>query len=193
MAEIGLLHPVFAPITTETPNSAITYGTGLVVAKAVSADLAWNRSANNNFYADDAVAETDNSITNGTLKFGVDHLTLDAEEKVFGLEKETSGNTTIYSETDQPAPAGGFGYIRVLRKSGVTSYRAFWIHKIRFGVASESAKTKGETIAWENPTIEGTIIGVLIDTTGKVYFRQKADFATYAAAEAWVHAKAGIA
>lgn len=192
MAEIGLLHPVFAPITAETANAAITYGTGVVVAKAVSADVTWNRSSNP-FYADDAVAEDDNSIIGGTVKFGLDHLTLAIEQTVLGSEKATVSTIDEYTETGAIAPAGGFGYIRVLRKSGVTSYRAFWIHKTRFGIASETAKTKGENITWENPTIEGSVLGVHIDSSGTPKFRTKADFSTYAAAEAWLHGKANIA
>lgn len=191
MAEIGLLHPVFAPISAETANSAITYGTGIVVAKAVSADVTWNRS-NNPFYADDAVAENDNSIIGGSIKFGIDHLALSVANTMLGETKATVSSIDEYTETDAIAPAGGFGYIRVLRKNGVTSYRAYWVHKTRFGVASETAKTKGQSIAWENPTIEGDVIGVHIDSSGNAQYRTKADFSTYAAAESWLHGKANI-
>lgn len=191
MAEIGLLHPVFSPITAETANSAITYGTGIVVAKAVSADITWNRSSNP-FFADDVEAENDNAIIGGTVKFGVDHLTLAIEQTLLGVEKATVSTIDEYTETGAIAPAGGFGYIRVLRKNSVTSYRAIWIHKTRFGIASETAKTKGESISWEHPTIEGRVLGVFIDGSGIPKFRARAEFATYAAAEAWLHGKAGI-
>ena len=192
MAEIGLLHPVFAPITAETPNSAITYGTGIVVAKAVSADVTWNRS-NNPFYADDAIAENDNAIIGGSIKFGIDHLALTVAQTMLGEEKATVSTIDEYTETDAIAPAGGFGYIRVLRRNGVTSYRAYWVHKTRFGIASETAKTKGQNTVWENPTIEGDVLGVYIDISGSAKYRTKADFSTYAAAESWLHGKANIA
>ena len=57
MAEIGMQYPVWAEMVTES-----TYGTGLVIGKAVSANLSWQKE-DNELRADDAVAETDTSIT----------------------------------------------------------------------------------------------------------------------------------
>ena len=64
MAKIGLKYPVYAPATEE--GSTITYGTGAVLAKAISANI----SIENNdvkLYADDAIAESDNSFASGTV------------------------------------------------------------------------------------------------------------------------------
>ena len=50
MAEIGMQYPVWAEMVTES-----TYGTGMVIGKAVSANLSWQKE-DNELRADDAVA-----------------------------------------------------------------------------------------------------------------------------------------
>lgn len=60
-ANIGMQHPVFAPISAYTSGSAITYGAGMVVAEAVSAALNWER-ADGRFYGDDIQLDSDNGI-----------------------------------------------------------------------------------------------------------------------------------
>ena len=39
MAYIGMRTPVFAPVSSHTDGSAITYGTGMVIGPAVSASV----------------------------------------------------------------------------------------------------------------------------------------------------------
>lgn len=193
MAFIGMRHPVAAPITAETEGSAITYGAGKVVGKAISGSITWNRP-DNPLYADDAIAEDDNGITGGTLEFGADDIDDEARVMLLGLVK-TSGTTStpdIYDITDAAAPYVGFGYMRVRRKGGVTTYQAIWYHKIQFSENSEEANTKGETIEWGTPTLSGKVFGVMIDSTGAHKYRQHANFETEADAKAWLNAKAGI-
>jgi len=189
MAYIGLRHPVMAKITAETYGSAITYAAGMVIAKAIGANITWNRP-DNPLYADDAISENDNGVTGGSVELNVDDLADEARAYALGLEKV--GSTDAYSLTDKAAPYVGFGYIRVRRKSGVTSYQGFWYHKAQFGENSENAATKGESIEWGTPTLNGTIMGVVTDNTGVVRFREQQMFETEAAAIAWLEGKANI-
>ena len=62
MAEIGMQYPVWAPLNSEEGNT-LTYGTGMVMGRAVSANLSWQKE-DNELYGDDIVAETDNFVTN---------------------------------------------------------------------------------------------------------------------------------
>ncbi len=193
MPQIGLRHPCVAPITAETSGSMPTYGAGRVVGTAVSADLQWTKQ-DNNFYSDDHITENDNSVSKGTMRFGLAHLKLSDGPTLFGMTKTTgtSGSPDVYTETGAPAPYLGFGYIRVLRMNGDTIYRACLLIKTQFGLPNETGNTKGENITWQNPTIEGTVFGVYIDSSGDASFRQQAEFTTYAAAEAWLHSKLNI-
>lgn len=193
MAYIGMQHVVGATITTETEGSPIVYGTGMVLGKAISGNITWNRS-DNPLYADDAIAENDNGITGGDLELGVDDLTDEAMAYALGETKKdgTQGAPDVYETTDAAAPYMGVGYVRVRRKAGVTTYQAVWILKTQFGLQNEEAQTKGETIEWQTPTLNGTIFGVKNDATLMTKYRERATFATLAEAVAWLDGKANI-
>lgn len=193
MAYIGMQHVVGATITTETEGSPIVYGTGMVLGKAISGNITWERS-DNPLRADDGIAENDNGITGGELELGVDDLTDEAKAYVLGETKKdgTQGAPDVYETTDAAAPYMGVGYVRVRRKAGVTKYEALWILKTQFGIQNEEAQTKGETIEWQTPTLNGLIFGVQNDATLVTKYREHATFTTLAEAVAWLDAKANI-
>lgn len=192
MAMIGLRYVVAAQIDAETPGAAITYKAGKVIGKAISANLTWNRN-NNPLYADDTIAEDDNGVTSGSIELNVDDLSDEARGYVLGEKTVTVGQGTEYETSEEAAPYVGFGYIRVRRKNGATTYQACWYHKAQFGEGSENAQTKGENIEWQTPTITGRIMGVQNDESLAINFRRRANFDTEAAAQAWLKTKAGIA
>ena len=193
MALIGMQHVVAAKVATETEGAALTYDAGMVVGKAISANLSWERP-DNPLYADDAIAENDNGITGGTLEIGVDDLTDGAKEYLYGLTKTegTSGTPTIYHHGDNATPYLGVGYVRVRRKNGVTSYEGYWLHKVQMAEESEEAQTRGQNIEWQTPTLNGRIFGVKNDATLNTYYYDHGSFESLAAAVAWVDGKAGI-
>ena len=159
MAYIGLKHPVFAPIVTEPANSLPTYGTGLVVGMALAADVSIELS-DAKLPADDTIAEIDNSFVSGEITVGVDDLADDVLMSWLGNQIATlNGKPTIRSASTYEAPNGGFGYYRVRKKQGVRSYRAYWYHKTKWGMPSESAATKPDgSIEWQTPEVVGTIL-----------------------------------
>lgn len=190
MARIGMLHPVFAPITAESGNT-ITYGAGVVMGRAVSGALNWQRD-DGQLYGDDAVAETDNSITGYTLDVTTTEMTEESEVVVLGTLKNGTGNDVEYEETNQPGPYGGHGYVQVLKRFGVLIYRAIWYHKISFGVQSEETQTKGQSVTWGTPMVHGLGMAVYNDNSGKAKFRKKKLFTTAAAAIAYLDGLANI-
>lgn len=193
MAFIGLRYPVAAPITAETEGAEPTYGAGYVVGKAIQANLTITRN-NNPLYGDDAIAEDDNGITGMSLELGVDDLEDEVRAKLMGdvaIEGQNSA-PTVYYETDHSAPNVGFGYIRVRRRRGVTSYQALFIHKIVFGETSENAQTKGESIEWQTPTITGRAAGLMLNNVNYISFRKRALFTTFADAQTWLRTQANI-
>lgn len=191
MAFVGMLHPVAATIATEVEGAALTYNAGQVVGKAISATINWTRN-DNPLYADDAIAEEDNGITGGSIELNTDDILEAARVYMLGLQQVTEGQNTEYEQTEQSAPYCGFGYIRVRRKNGATSYQANWFHKVIFGESTENAQTKGESIEWQTPTFTGRIMGVRNDATGVAKYRRIAVFDTLAAALTWLNGKAGI-
>ena len=191
MAKIGMRYAVYAHISAYTEGSAITYGTGGRLGPARSAEVTFTRN-DNPLYGDDVVQEQDNSITGYQIAF--DSTTLTNEMRAALLGEIASGSETEkeYSVTDAAAPNVGFGYIRVMRRSGVTYYEGFFFWKAQFSLDSESDNTKEEQINWGTNPVTGRGQGVYLDNTGVVSFYTHKKFDTFAAAKAWLDDKANI-
>lgn len=191
MAFVGLKYAVFAPIENEVRGQALTYGKGVVIGRAIGADISFSRNSNP-LYADDARIEDDNSITGGTVSINVDDVSDEAQTVILGTSVNTEDDTQVYSEDGDASPYGGFGYIRVRRLKGVTSYVAYFIHKVMLGIATETANTKGESITWQTPTLSGSMMAVVNREDMKNYFRDHVTFETEAEAVAWLNKRANI-
>lgn len=190
MAFIGMRHPVVATVKTEPAGQDLTYNPGMVMGHAIQGNLTINRNTNP-LYGDDVVVEDDNSITNMSIELGLDDMTEAVRAYMLGLKTHGS-ETSQWDETSEAAPYVGFGYIRVRRLNGVTSYQANWYHKAQFGQTAENSATKQEQIEWQTPTLTGRIMGVYVDGAGAAHYRRIASFTTEAAAIAWLDGLAGI-
>ncbi len=198
MADIGLRYAAFAPVSSHTEGSAITYGTGREIGMMISANVAITRNSNR-LYANDVVAEEDNSISEAQITINIDDLTLDNEQFMSGTIKNTAtGGASTYEDADDPAPLGGFGYVRVRSKTnqetGITakSYIATWWYKVRARIEAEAAQTKGQNLEWTTPNIILRAMGAYIDNTDKLKFRIRQSFDSYAAAKAFIDDFANI-
>lgn len=191
MAFIGMRYPVVAKLASHTAGSAPTYDAGMFMGKAINANLTITRN-NNPLYADDALAEDDNSISAMSLEIGLDDLLENVQVYMLGTKEVGTGADVVYRDTDASAPNVGAGYIRVRRKNGVTKYQAVWMYKVVFGQESETSQTKGESIEWQTPTIMGRAAAIDVDGSGERAFRDKKVFDTEADALTWLKGKAGI-
>ena len=196
MAYIGMRRPVMAPITAETEGSAISYGTGSVIGKAVSANLTFD-VADNPDYGDDVIVNNDKGVNGYSITLETTDLTPAARAALLGWTAVTSGTTdpviTHYQVSDDNPPLIGFGFIRVkMDDSGARKYEAFWFHKTQFQSSAENASTKKKQIEWNHPQVTATGMGVYIDSSGKAKYFDYMEFATEAAAETWLNTKAGI-
>ena len=195
MAFIGMRHVVVAKLTEAATEGAMpTYEAGKVVGAAIQADLNITRNSNP-LRGDDVIIDDDNGITAMALTIGVD----DVEEDVqayMGLLQEVAGTGTEkeYYETAGSAKHVGVGYLRVRRRRGKTTYQGIWVLDVLFGIESEAAATKGETIEWQTPTLNGTAMAHLVTevNASDPIFRRKKNFATAEAAIAWLDGLAGI-
>ena len=190
MARIGMRHVVAAPISTETSGSAIEYGTGVVDGHGTQGIVNWQRS-DNPLYGDDVIVENDNGPTGYTLEIGVTEMLETVEATVLGYVADTT-DTGAYEITDAAAPYCGSGYVQVIRRKGVTKYKAVWFHKAQFGISTEETRTKQQTIEWGTPVMTGQGLGVYIDNSGKAKFRRQKMFDTEAAAVTWLNGLANI-
>jgi len=185
MATIGLRYPIWAPYASGGSGAEIVYGPKVTGDHAIEANITWTRNSNQ-LYGDDIVVEYDNSVMGGEITFGFDNLS--AALKASMLGETEIGATGVYEISDAVAPHGGFGYIKVVRNNGTTTYEAYWYHDVQFVLDGESAKTRGENIEWQTPTITGKIYGVDEDGTGVFKFRTVKSHETESAAQSYLNA-----
>jgi len=191
MAAVGMKYLTFAPISAETAYSAITYGTGVVAEHAISGNITYNYDEQS-LYGDDKLAEYYKGLTGYDIELGLTELD-NALVVLLGIERAaTSDSVTTYHMVDDNQTAVGVGFVQTLIVNGVKSYTGYWFHKVSFTINSETAQTKGETVEWQTPTLNGKGWGVELDATNGVQYRERQVFTTEAAALAWLKGKAGV-
>ena len=151
MATIGLDRLYYAKIT-ENENGEETYATPVPLAKAITAELSVEL-AEATLYADDGAAEVVKEFQSGTLTLGVADIGVAAEEVLTGATLDDN-NVLISASEDGGAPVAiGF---RAKKANG--KYRYFWLYRVKFGIPATNLQTKGDSITFSTPTIEGTVM-----------------------------------
>lgn len=151
MATIGLDMLHYAKIT-ENENGNESYGTPQKLAKAMSADLSVEL-AEATLYADDGAAEIVKEFKSGTLSLGVDDIGATVASDLTGATIDKNGVVISTGEDGGDPVAIGF---RAKKSNG--KYKYFWLYKVKFGIPATALATKGDSITFSTPTIEGTIL-----------------------------------
>lgn len=153
MAKIGLNNLKFGVLSEV--GETVTYGAMQSLGKAVSANVSIT-SNSAVLYADDAIAETDNTFSNGTITLTVD----DDGDTVFapllGHEVDSDSGVMIRNKNDV-APYVGVGRIINKMKNGARLFKVEFLSKVKFSEPSQESNTHGETTEFGTPQIEGTI------------------------------------
>lgn len=145
---LGLKDLYYAVITEK--DGVETYATPKRLAEAMTADLSVN-IAEATLYADDALSENPAEFTSGTLKLGVKEIEPEDTAALLGAELDDNG--VMWSGGDDETPYVAIGF-RAKKTGG--KYRYIWLQRVKFKVPSESFETKGESISFKTPEIEGT-------------------------------------
>jgi len=151
MATIGLDKLYYAKIT-EDESGDETYGTPISLAKAMKADLSVEL-AEATLYADDSAAEIVKEFKNGTLSLGIDDIGVIAAGDLTGATLDDNHVVISGSEDGGSPVAVGF---RAKKANG--NYRYFWLYRVVFGIPATNLSTKGDSITFSTPTIEGTVL-----------------------------------
>lgn len=153
MAKIGLNNLKFGVLSEV--GETVTYGAMQSLGKAVSANVSIT-SNSAVLYADDAIAETDNTFSAGTITLTVD----DDGDTVFapllGHEIDSDSGVMIRNKNDV-APYVGVGRIINKMKNGARLFKVEFLSKVKFTEPSQESNTHGETTEFGTPQIEGTI------------------------------------
>lgn len=159
MANIGLTNIWFSELTENA--GVATYEGATNLGKAVSCSV----SITNNeakLYGDDSLAESDTSFASGTITLGV----TDDDDTVFApLLGHTITNGEVVKTSNDTAPYVGIGRIVTKMVNGVYKYKVEFLPKVKFSEPSRDENTKGESIEFTTPSIEG-LISSLDDTNG---------------------------
>jgi phi13 family phage major tail protein len=153
MALIGLNNFWYSKLT-EAADGTPTYDGAKSFGKAVSCSVSiTNNSAM--LYADDALAESDTSFQSGTVTLGVDDDREATFAEILGHDITEQGEVTY--NTNDVAPWVALARIVVKMVNNVTMYKALILYKVKFTEPSEDENTKGESLEFSTPSIEGTI------------------------------------
>lgn len=151
MATIGLDRLYYAKITEDEIGEE-TYAAPVPLAKAISADMSVEL-AEAILYADDGAAEIVKEFKNGTLSLGIDDIGVSAASDLTGATIDDNHVLISTSEDGGTPVAVGF---RAEKANG--KYRYYWLYKVKFGIPATNLATKGDSITFSTPTIEGTIM-----------------------------------
>ena len=152
MATVGLDRLFYATITDSPTTGDETYDTPVMLAKAMSAELSVEL-AEATLFADDGASEVVKEFKNGKLTLGVDNIGRDVAMALTGAKVDKKGVLISSSEDGGEPVAIGF---RAKKSNG--KYKYVWLYRVKFAVPSTSLATKGDSITFSTPTIEGTVM-----------------------------------
>ena len=185
----GFSFPYVAKYTES--SGTITFTSGQELARGVSVSLAPDTPDDNNFWANNQLAESGTKrFRSGTVTLTVDGLLTSALRFIQGLPVAGEDGWTALGDSVS-VPFVGIGYIVRYMSGGVESWTPTVLVKARFDIPAEAAETEGEDgISWQTQ-----------DLTAQLYRGDNAnhdwkwvgdDFNTEAAALAALKTKLGI-
>lgn len=177
-------------------GSTVSYTGFQKLARARGFSLDVGTSDDNQYFADDSLAETESgaSFSSGTLELTVDGLTGEEEALLFGIV--TSSSTVQVDETPVTEvrfgdslnpPFMGVAGIKRYQLNGVVTYRPIVLPKVQFTLGTDEAETGEDTINWQDQTLNAKIMR---DDTAEHNWKRmpKDNFATLAEAIAYIEA-----
>lgn len=171
----------YVALYTES-SGTVTYSSGQILARGVEVQIDPEATEDNNFYADNIVAENEAGVfTGGTLTLTVDGLKDAANKLIYGLPTAGDDGWTNYDNT-QVVPHCGVGFVVRVQESGAVSYVPMILTKVMFNESGTSAATQEESIDWQTQELTAQIFRD--DTATQVWKKLGQEQATEAAAEA---------
>ena len=165
-------------------NGTVTYSEGMVLARGVDVSIEPDTTSDNNFYADNIIAESEAGIFNGgTLTMNVDGLKDAANKLIYGLPTASNDGWTDYDNT-QATPYVGVGFVVRYMESGGTTFVPLVLTKALFNEASTSAATQEDQIDWQTQELTAQLFRD--DTAKQGWKKLGTSQETEAAAEAQI-------
>lgn len=146
-------------------NGAITYSSGMPLARGVDVNVEAENGDGVNFYADNVVAESVGGVfTGATITLTVDGLKAAARKLIMGLpnaESITVGSNTydvVKYDNRQQIPYVAIGFVVRYMENGNTTYTANVFKKAAFSVEGLEAATQEEEVEFQTTELEATLM-----------------------------------
>lgn len=177
-------------------DGVVSYSGCRELARAISMETDIETTDENNFYANNKVAETEPAkFKSGKAKITVDGLSGEEEAFIMGIEEATVkvGEKDVpvvkFGEKMNP-PYLGIGSVKRMQLNGAPTYRPVIFVKSRFAIPPDAAETQEEEINWQDQELEATLMrDDTADQDWKVI--PKENFATEEEAVAFIQAYLG--
>lgn len=146
-------------------GATVTYSGGMKLGRGVSMSVEVESADDNNFFADDQIAESETGImTSASGTFTVDGLEPEAAALILGLPEkgqETIGESQVdvYDYDDRmDAPYVGVGVLRRVMMKGKTTWEPIVFTKVKFNIPGDEAATQEDQIDWQTQDLDASIV-----------------------------------
>jgi len=150
--QIGLRDVYYAILDSDEVGVGVQYQEPERIIGAITANINPNPSMET-LFADDGPMETAATLGQIELELNVADLPLDIQAVLLGHGALSAGQLIRKAGDIPPWIALGF---KSLKSNG--SYRYVWLLKGKFMVPEQSHETKGDTITFQTPTINGQFV-----------------------------------
>ena len=162
-------------------GTTVTYSSAQLLARGVNVNLQPESSEDNNFYADNQVAESGaGEFIGGTVELEVDGLFRATENLIFG-NTDSDDEDWVADGNSNNAPFMGIGFVVRWMSSGVTTYQPVILAKTKFSIPEEERATQEDEIDWQTTTLVATLMRD--DTTDAAWRYRGKSFSTESEAE----------
>jgi phi13 family phage major tail protein len=149
--QIGLSHLYYALLITDPIGGTPTYATPVRIANAIMANVNPNTNSET-LFADDGPSEVATTLGNIDLEINVADLDLDTQAAILG---HTISAGVLFRKAADTPPWLAIGF-KSLKSNG--KYRYTWLAKGKFQLQEQANETKGDTINFQTPTINGSFV-----------------------------------
>ena len=146
-------------------GTTVSYSGGMKLGRGVSMSIEVESADDNNFYADDIVAETETgTMTSASATVTVDGMEPEVAAFALGLPaatQETIGESPVdvydYDDRMNP-PFLGLGVLKRVMLNGVQYWVPIVFTKVKMNIPSDEANTQEDQIDWQTQELEMTIL-----------------------------------
>lgn len=146
-------------------GTTVSYSGGMKLGRGVSMSIEVESADDNNFYADDIVAETETgTMTSATATVTVDGMEPEVAAFALGLPTATQENigesqVDVYDYDDRMNPPFlGLGVLQRVMLNGVQYWVPIVFTKVKMNTPSDEANTQEDQIDWQTQELEMTIL-----------------------------------